>query len=77
MPRRSSTTDPELQAHQEWLGYLQPVGLVVSPAAMQHAGWVVTSSGSELIERQQRYRELLEALDPEKEVSPPVFKDSV
>ena len=62
MPRRSSTTDPELLAHQQWLGYLQPVGLVVAPAAMQEAGWVVTRSGSELIERQQRYREALDAL---------------
>jgi hypothetical protein len=26
--------DPELLAHLEWLGYLQPVGLVVSPAAL-------------------------------------------
>lgn len=62
MPRRSSTTDPELLAHQQWLGYLQPVGLVVAPAAMQEAGWVVARSGSELIERQQRYREALDAL---------------
>src|SRR4051812_25702917 len=29
--------DPELIAHQEWLGYLQPVGLVVSPPAMANA----------------------------------------
>jgi hypothetical protein len=29
MPR-----DPELLAHQQWLGYLQPVGLVVSPPAL-------------------------------------------
>ena len=62
MPRRSSTTDPELLAHQQWLGYLQPVGLVVAPAAMQDAGWVVARSGSELIERQQRYRDGLEPL---------------
>jgi len=62
MPRRPSTTDPELLAHQEWLGYLQPVGLVVAPAAMQDAGWVVARSGSELIERQQRYRDGLEPL---------------
>ncbi|QNG28380.1 N-6 DNA methylase [Synechococcus sp. HK01-R] len=55
--------DPELKAHQEWLGYLQPVGLVVAPAAMQEAGWVVTRSGSELIERQARYRAALEPLD--------------
>ena len=52
--------DPELKAHQEWLGYLQPVGLVVAPAAMQEAGWVVTRSGSELIDRQARYRAALE-----------------
>jgi hypothetical protein len=30
--------DPELIAHQEWLGYLQPVGLVVSPPALAAAG---------------------------------------
>ncbi len=30
--------DPELFAHQEWLGYLQPVGLVVSPPALVAAG---------------------------------------
>ncbi|HEX8200165.1 MAG TPA: hypothetical protein VF590_06730 [Isosphaeraceae bacterium] len=30
-------TDPELRAHQEWLGYLQPVGLVVSPPALAAA----------------------------------------
>ncbi len=29
--------DPELIAHQEWLGYLQPVGLVVSPPALADA----------------------------------------
>ena len=29
---------PELIAHQEWLGYLQPVGLVVSPPALAAAG---------------------------------------
>lgn len=30
--------DPNLQAHLEWLGYLQPVGLVVSPHALLAAG---------------------------------------
>src|SRR4051812_24766135 len=30
--------DPELIAHQEWLGYLQPVGLVVSAPALAAAG---------------------------------------
>jgi hypothetical protein len=67
MPRRSPSVDPELKAHQEWLGYLQPVGLVVAPAAMQAAGWVVTRSGSELIERQERYRGAIEALDSDQE----------
>jgi len=62
MPRHTPSTDPELKAHREWLGYLQPVGLVVAPAAMLEAGWVVTRSGSELIERQERYRESLEPL---------------
>ena len=65
MPRPSPTTDPELKAHREWLGYLQPVGLVVAPAAMLEAGWVVTRSGSDLIERQERYREALEPLGPQ------------
>jgi hypothetical protein len=37
MTRHTATTDPELKAHQEWLGYLQPVGLVVAPAAMVDA----------------------------------------
>jgi hypothetical protein len=67
MPRRPSTVDPELRAHQEWLGYLQPVGLVVAPAAMVEAGWVVTRSGSDLLERQERYREALEQLGSEAE----------
>jgi hypothetical protein len=30
--------DPEILAHQEWLGYVQPVGLVVSIPAMIAAG---------------------------------------
>ena len=63
MPQRT-TVDPELRAHQEWLGYLQPVGLVVAPAAMQEAGWILTRSGSDLVERQQRYRDALEPLNP-------------
>lgn len=26
--------DPELLAHREWLGYVQPIGVVVSPPAL-------------------------------------------
>ena len=70
MPRRTTKTDPELLAHQQWLGYLQPVGLVVAPAAMQDAGWIVTRSGSELIERQERYRAALEALGADQDTDP-------
>ncbi|HEX5270766.1 MAG TPA: DNA methyltransferase [Gemmataceae bacterium] len=39
MPR-----DPELLAHQQWLGYLQPVGLVVSPPALLAAQALVDSN---------------------------------
>jgi hypothetical protein len=65
MPRRPPKTDPELQAHQEWLGYLQPRGLVVAPAAMWEAGWVLEQSGRELLERQEQFREALQPLGPE------------
>jgi hypothetical protein len=32
--------DPELYRHKQWLGLLQPVGLVVSPIALSKAGVV-------------------------------------
>ena len=65
MPRRPPKTDPELQAHKEWLGYLQPRGLVVAPAAMWEAGWVLEQSGRELLERQEQFREALQPLGPD------------
>jgi hypothetical protein len=67
MPRRPANTDPELQAHKEWLGYLQPRGLVVAPAAMWEAGWVLEQSGKELLERQEQFREALQPLGPDEE----------
>jgi hypothetical protein len=67
MPRRPHKTDPELQAHKEWLGYLQPRGLVVAPAAMGEAGWVLEQSGKELLERQEQFREALQPLGPEED----------
>ena len=67
MPRRPPKTDPELQAHKEWLGYLQPRGLVVAPAAMWEAGWVLEQSGKELLERQEQFREALQPLGPDEE----------
>ena len=60
MPRRPPKTAPELQAHKEWLGYLQPRGLVVALAAMGEAGWVLELSGRELLERQEQFREALQ-----------------
>ena len=33
--------DPAILAHQEWLGYVQPVGLVVSIPAMLEARAVI------------------------------------
>jgi hypothetical protein len=65
MPRRPAKTDPELQAHKEWLGYLQPRGLVVAPAAMWEAGWVLEQSGKEPLERQEQFREALQPLGPD------------
>jgi hypothetical protein len=65
MSRRAPRIDSELKAHQEWLGYLQPRGLVVAPAAMQEAGWVLEQGGRELIEQQEQFREALQPLHPD------------
>jgi hypothetical protein len=65
MSPRAPRIDPELKAHQEWLGYLQPRGLVVAPAAMQEAGWVLEQGGRELIEQQEQFREALQPLHPD------------
>jgi hypothetical protein len=46
------TKDPELLAHQQWLGYLQPVGLVVSPPALLQAQCHVNVN---VAEEQQRF----------------------
>jgi hypothetical protein len=65
MSPRARRIDPELKAHQEWLGYLQPRGLVVAPAAMQEAGWVLEQGGRELIDQQEQFREALQPLHPD------------
>ncbi len=41
-------TDPILLAHKQWLGYLQPVGLVVSPHALVAAQAVVPEHVSDI-----------------------------
>lgn len=40
--------DPEIRAHKEWLGFLQPVGLVVSPPALVAVQAVVNRNVVEL-----------------------------
>lgn len=42
------SNDPEIRAHKEWLGFLQPVGLVVSPPALVTAQAVVSRNVVEL-----------------------------
>ncbi len=43
--------DPELRIHRDWLGLLQPVGLVVSPPALVKAQAVPTQNVAELQQR--------------------------
>lgn len=42
---------PEIYDHQRWLGYLQPDGLVVSPAALVDSGAIFDRNGRPLQER--------------------------
>ena len=51
--------DPELIKHKEWLGFLQPVGLVVSPPALMAAQAVINRN---VVDLQQR---LLGVVSPE------------
>ncbi len=37
----ASKLDPEIVAHLEWLGFVRPVGLVVSAPALVHAGAIL------------------------------------
>ena len=50
--------DPEVRAHKEWMGLLQPVGLVVSPPALMRAQAVPNQNVAEL---QHRLIALLES----------------
>src|SRR5271157_2930032 len=63
--------DPELMTHQEWLGYLQPVGLVVSPPALAAAG---AYPNKNVIPDHTRFLELIEdiTLDGETDHQPAV-----
>ena len=59
--------DPELIAHQEWLGYLQPVGLVVSPPALAAAG---AYPNKNIIPDHARFLECVENITLEGESDP-------
>ncbi|MBN8563492.1 MAG: N-6 DNA methylase [Leptolyngbya sp. UWPOB_LEPTO1] len=52
--------DPQILQHREWLGLLQPVGLVVSPVALVSAE--ATIDRSQLVKLQERLQILLEQL---------------
>jgi hypothetical protein len=56
--------DPEILAHQEWLGYVQPVGLVVSIPALVSAGAYINRNFA------PDHRRFLEALPADKDGQP-------
>lgn len=61
--------DPEVLAHLEWLGFVQPTGLVVSAPALVRAGAILDrrdSAGQELLRA---------ALDPDAPESSPAIAD--
>ncbi|MFV8750457.1 DNA methyltransferase [Nannocystaceae bacterium ST9] len=62
MSGSSPKTDPELRMHKEWLGLLQPVGLVVSPLALIRKQAIVDRDGA--VRLQALLRPLVDATDP-------------
>ena len=62
MSGATQKTDPELRMHKEWLGLLQPVGLVVSPLALVRKQAVVDRDGA--VRLQALLRPLVDADDP-------------
>lgn len=63
-----ATKDPEVIAHQQWLGYVQPVSLVVSIPAMVQAQAYVNRN---IAPDHQRFLECL----PDDDTSPPAITD--
>ena len=62
-------SDPELRSHQDWLGMVQPVGLVASARALAAAGAFIDRAG--LIALQQKF----EALTEQKRDEDPILPD--
>jgi hypothetical protein len=60
-----ATTDPEVNAHLEWLGFVRPTGLVVSALALVKAGAILNRSdreGQELVRAQLQASPVSEAI---------------
>src|SRR5215472_15105335 len=64
-------SDPELRSHQEWLGMVQPVGLVASARATAAAGAFIDRAS--LIPLQQKF----EAVTEQKGDEDPILPDLV
>jgi hypothetical protein len=65
--------DPELLTHLEWLGYLQPVGLVVSPPALVSAQ---AFPAKNIIPAHSRFLEIVEEVRLDGQADPrPVIRD--
>jgi hypothetical protein len=61
------TVDPAVRDHKAWLGYLQPDGLVVSPAALVDLQVILPRDTLRL---QERFRPFIEEIDlPDKETA--------
>ena len=59
--RTDGALDPNVLAHLEWLGFVQPTGLVVSAPALVRAGAMLDRSD---VEGQRRLRECVERRQP-------------
>src|SRR5438067_4089817 len=67
------TKNLELLAHQEWIGYVQPVGLVVSPPALVAAQ---AFPAKNIIPDHTRFLDLLEQVTVEGDDDPqPAIRD--
>src|SRR3954463_11264597 len=65
--------DPELIAHKQWIGFLQPVGLVVSPPALVAAQ---AFPAKNIIPDHNRFLEVVEEITPDGEADPrPAISD--
>ena len=66
--------DPQIAAHLEWLGFVKPTGLVVSPVALVRAGVILNRRD---VEGQERLRACIDTDDSDGGFAPPLpdFRD--